>query len=230
MCRSAMTPAHMPRSRRRSKLTEFVRPRRRFQGPINTAAAVRKSAGYAVAMLSREITSRRMENNSQNSATHAMSASTITTCRAILWRQYEEHRSRRAVGKGGFDRISGTLLCRFRHHIPVEWRKRAIALKARPERLMSDMAIFRQLTIAFELPPSRRLDQSGPSACPLFDVALTAGVSATDSIPQTDHAVAEPVLVKQFQLQPHSIREEPFPGADDRRADEHLKLVNKTSP
>jgi hypothetical protein len=42
--------------------------------------------------------------------------------------------------------------------------------------------------------------------------------------------VAEPVLVNQFQLQPHTIREEPFSGADDRRADEHLKLVNKTSP
>ena len=51
-------------------------------------------------------------------------------------------------------------------------------------------------------------------------------VSATDSVPQNDHAVAEPVLVNQFQLQPHTIREELFSGADDRRADEHLKLVN----
>jgi hypothetical protein len=37
------------------------------------------------------------------------------------------------------------------------------------------------------------------------------------------------VLINQFQLQTHTIREEPFPGADDRRADEHLKLVDKTS-
>jgi hypothetical protein len=39
----------------------------------------------------------------------------------------------------------------------------------------------------------------------------------------------EPVLVDQFQLQPHTIREEPFPGAELRGADEHLELVNKTS-
>jgi len=32
-------------------------------------------------------------------------------------------------------------------------------------------------------------------------------------------AVAEPVLVDQFQLQPRTIREEPFSGADDRRTD-----------
>jgi len=44
-----------------------------------------------------------------------------------------------------------------------------------------------------------------------------------------DHAVAEPMLVDQFQLQPHTIREEPFSGADNRGADEHLNLVNKTS-
>ncbi len=76
------------------------------------------------------------------------------------------------------------------------------------------------------LPTSRPLDQSGPSECPLLDVALTASVSATDNVPQKDHAVAEPVLVDQFQLQPHTIREEPFSGADDRGADEHLNFVN----
>ena len=37
------------------------------------------------------------------------------------------------------------------------------------------------------------------------------------------------MLVDQFQLQPHTIREEPFSGADDRGADEHLNFVNKTS-
>ena len=71
--------------------------------------------------------------------------------------------------------------------------------------------------------------QSAPSECPLLDVALTASVSATDNVPQRDHAVAEPVLVDQFQLQPHTIREELFSGADDRGADEHLNLVNKSS-
>jgi hypothetical protein len=79
------------------------------------------------------------------------------------------------------------------------------------------------------LPTSCPLDQSGLSECPLLAVALTASVSATDSVPQNDHSVAESMLVKQFQLQPHTIREEPFSGADDRRADEHLKFVNKTS-
>ena len=83
---------------------------------------------------------------------------------------------------------------------------------------------------SFRIADKPPLDQSGPSECPLLDVALTANVSATDSVPQNDHAVAELVLVNQFQLQPHTIREEPFSGADDRRADEHLKLVNKTSP
>jgi hypothetical protein len=38
-------------------------------------------------MLSREIQSRRAENNSQNAAAHAMLASAITTWRAILWCQ-----------------------------------------------------------------------------------------------------------------------------------------------
>jgi len=77
---------------------------------------------------------------------------------------------------------------------------------------------------------SRPLDQSGPCECPPLDVALTASVSATDSVPQKDDAVAEPVLVDQFQLQPHTIREEPFSdAADDRRTAEHLELVHKTS-
>jgi len=36
----------------------------------------------------------------------------------------------------------------------------------------------------------RPLGQSGPSECPLRDVALTASVSATEGVPQNDHAVA----------------------------------------
>jgi len=43
-----------------------------------------------------------------------------------------------------------------------------------------------------------------------YDVALTASVSAMDSVPQKDDAVAEPGLVDQFQLQPYTIRDERF--------------------
>lgn len=53
--------------------------------------------------------------------------------------------------------------------------------------------------------------------------------SASDGVPQNDHAAAEPALADQLQLQPHTIREEPFCGADDQQADDHLKLVDKTS-
>jgi hypothetical protein len=95
---------------------------------------------------------------------------------------------------------------------------------------MSEMAISHQLTIASELPTSRPLDQSGPSEGAVPDVALTASVSATDSVPQNDHAVAEPVLVNQFQLQPHTIREEPFSGADDRRADDARARLPRNRP
>ena len=54
--------------------------------------------------------------------------------------------------------------------------------------------------------------------------------SATDGVPQNDHGVAEPAVVDQLQLQPHTIREEPFSGTDDHWADDHLKLVDKSSP
>jgi hypothetical protein len=50
-----------------------------------------------------------------------------------------------------------------------------------------------------------------------------------DSVPHNDRAVAEPVLVNRFQLQPHTIREEPFSGADDRRA-EKTAGVNRCPP
>jgi hypothetical protein len=54
--------------------------------------------------------------------------------------------------------------------------------------------------------------------------------SATDGVPQNDHAVAEPALVDQLQLHPHTIREESFSGANDHWTDDHLKLVDETSP
>jgi hypothetical protein len=72
-------------------------------------------------------------------------------------------------------------------------------------------------------------DRHGVDTCEARD-DLTASVSATDRVPQNDHAVAEPVFVNQCQRQPDTIPEEPFSGPDDRRADEHLKLVNNTSP
>src|SRR5215475_12433740 len=48
-------------------------------------------------------------------------------------------------------------------------------------------------------------------------IAAPSLLSATDSVPQKDHAVLEPLLVDQFQLQPHAIREEPFSTADDQK-------------
>ena len=54
--------------------------------------------------------------------------------------------------------------------------------------------------------------------------------SATDGVPQNDHTPAEAALVDQLQLQRHTIREEPFSGTDDHRADDHLKLVDKPGP
>jgi hypothetical protein len=44
---------------------------------------------------------------------------------------------------------------------------------------------------------------------------LGSNRSATDGVPQNDHAVAGPALVDQLQPQPHTIREEPFSGDDD---------------
>ena len=36
-------------------------------------------------------------------------------------------------------------------------------------------------------PTSRPLDQSGPSECPLLEIALTSGSSAMDGLPQEGH-------------------------------------------
>jgi hypothetical protein len=54
--------------------------------------------------------------------------------------------------------------------------------------------------------------------------------SAADSVPQDDHAVAEPALLDQLQVQPHTVREEPLSPAHDYGADDHLELVDKTAP
>jgi hypothetical protein len=44
------------------------------------------------------------------------------------------------------------------------------------------------------------------------------------------HSVAEPSFIDQLQVQSHTIREEPFSATDDHGADDHLKLIDKTSP
>src|SRR5438270_7942482 len=85
-----MIPAHIPMSRRRSKLTGLGRQRSTFHGPRNTATAVRKSAGYAVAMLIREIKSRRTENNRQNIAVTAKAISAMVMWVTVLRCQYDE--------------------------------------------------------------------------------------------------------------------------------------------
>jgi hypothetical protein len=54
--------------------------------------------------------------------------------------------------------------------------------------------------------------------------------SAADGVPQNDHSRAEPSLLDQLQVQPYTIREEPFSTSDDHGADDHLELVDKTGP
>lgn len=52
---------------------------------------------------------------------------------------------------------------------------------------------------------------------------LALASSAAHGVPQDD-AVAE---IDQFQVQAHTVREEPLAAADDYRADEHLNLVDE---
>jgi hypothetical protein len=52
--------------------------------------------------------------------------------------------------------------------------------------------------------------------------------SPADAVPQDEHAVAEPTLLEQLQVQPHAVRKEPLSAADDHGADDHLELVDKT--
>jgi hypothetical protein len=92
VCTSAMIPAQIPTSRRRSKLTGLTRPPSTFHGPSKTATAARRSAGYAVAMLKREMTSRRSENSSQNSAVQLSAVNAIVRCRAIRDCEWERRR------------------------------------------------------------------------------------------------------------------------------------------
>ena len=49
-------------------------------------------------------------------------------------------------------------------------------------------------------------------------------------MPKDDHAVAEPTLLDQLQLQPHTIGEEPLAPTNDHGADDHLELADKTGP
>jgi hypothetical protein len=45
-----------------------------------------------------------------------------------------------------------------------------------------------------------------------------------------DRTSTEASLLDYLEVQPHTIREEPFPAADDHGADIHLELVDKTRP
>src|SRR5207302_8352779 len=91
VCNSAMIPAQIPTSLRKSELTGLGRPRSTLHGPSKTAPAVKSSAGYAVAILRCEMTSRRTENSAQNSAVLLSAVNAIVKCRTIL--RSEEHTS-----------------------------------------------------------------------------------------------------------------------------------------
>src|SRR5262249_17592760 len=52
--------------------------------------------------------------------------------------------------------------------------------------------------------------------------------AGTGGVPQNDHSLAEPSLLDQLKVQPHTIWEEAFSAADDHREYDHLKFVNKT--
>jgi hypothetical protein len=54
--------------------------------------------------------------------------------------------------------------------------------------------------------------------------------SPADAVPQDEHAVAEPALLEQLQVQPDAVRKEALSATDDRGADDHLKLIDKTGP
>jgi hypothetical protein len=50
-----------------------------------------------------------------------------------------------------------------------------------------------------------------------------------DGVSQGDHAVAEPVLLDELQLQPRTVLEEPVSATDDSGTDDHLDLVDQAS-
>lgn len=72
---------------------------------------------------------------------------------------------------------------------------------------------------------------SGAATGPLVSSLAIRGIDQPwTAYRRNDHTPAEAALVDQLQPQPHTIREEPFSRTDDLRADDHLKLVDKTSP
>jgi len=54
--------------------------------------------------------------------------------------------------------------------------------------------------------------------------------SAADGISEDDHSFTEASLLDQLEVQPYTIREEPFSAADNHVADDHLELVDKPRP
>lgn len=51
-----------------------------------------------------------------------------------------------------------------------------------------------------------------------------------DGVPQKRPRPAEAALVDQLKLQPHTIREEPFSGTDDLRAEGHFETRRQDQP
>lgn len=45
----------------------------------------------------------------------------------------------------------------------------------------------------------------------------------SDAVLQDEHAIAEPALLEQFQVQPHAVRKEALSAADDRGTDDRLQ-------
>ncbi len=48
------------------------------------------------------------------------------------------------------------------------------------------------------------------------------------ALSQNDHSLTEPSLLDSFEIEPHTIGEEPLSAADNNWANNHLELVDKT--
>ena len=60
------------------------------------------------------------------------------------------------------------------------------------------------------------------------DVPTPSLQSAADCVPQNDYPITEALLLDQLEIQAHTIGEKPLSAANDRWADNHLELVDKT--
>ena len=76
------------------------------------------------------------------------------------------------------------------------------------------------------MPYWRRCHECEQATCDCANCPFTS-ISAGPCT-ESDHTVAEASLLDELEVQPHTIREEPFSAADDHRADNHLELVDQT--